>query len=120
MQVCNCRQCRFQLTKPFNQKLQIWYGRGSTGKSTLLQHLVRTVGRQNVICKDGVNKNKVIDCIIAYIERYMYGPNVKKYIIVTNTLPENITDFLDFVDLVHFRHVFGQRRLYNPNRVLCD
>ena len=179
MQVCDCDNCTAQLTKPTNQKLQLWYGKGATGKSTLLRHLIQTVGEENVLYTNiddpiyglrnhnrgfyrpmysnkieyhkepivaitNVHKDEVIDVIKLYIEQGAWGErdlskyyrdlfpkyNIKpletrykwlfkkykmkpienitgkKYIVETNALPPNIADFADFVDLVHFTHVF--------------
>ena len=121
--VCACTICFEQLNKPTNGKLQIWYGTGNNGKTTLLNKLMDK-HMNNVICISTrpsdfsyfatySNANLIIIPSDGYklsndfmeIFTQKYDKN-KKYIHATNILPQIDDKYKDYVDIIKFDHVF--------------
>lgn len=133
---CTCPTCNEQLLKKNNGKLQIWYGSGNNGKSTLLNRLA-----ERVVAYDGKSVRYISPTDLEYplydtgvledniglfiitettahelddlIRNFHnHGNRWVKHIICTNLIPEGIEEsalsciYADRVDLIHFEHKF--------------
>ncbi len=100
-------------------KIHIWYGGGGTGKSRCLNHFINNIiGSNNVYVTDldsiKLSKLKNKTCIVindsdieGVIKKYIkHNDKTKLWIITTNIMPNNINNYLNYVELSHFTHKF--------------
>lgn len=126
--ICTCKVCYDNLIKPNNGRLQVWYGTGGNGKTTLLNEVIRKVEENGkkvqylttkmfsnpdydvamienniglYLIRDPENKNEM-NKILSYFEQH--GNKFVRHIMMTNVKPK---PYFGKNDVIEFTHIFN-------------
>jgi len=126
--ICTCEVCNENLIKPNNGKLQVWYGTGNNGKTTLLNEVIKKVEEngKNVkylttemfthpdydydvgMLEENIGLYVILESNIDSINDIVsdfeqYGNKFVRHIVTTNTKPQQ---WWSKTEVIEFTHTF--------------
>lgn len=93
------------LNKIPNQLVEVWWGTGSNGKTTLFKKLKESSKNQDLHLENDVDENQLLELIKNFNLSLKNKPNAR-YIIELNNYPEILNQVLDDIEVYHFKDQF--------------
>jgi len=106
--ICNCPTCSYLLRKIPTEKVEIWWGSGCNGKTSLFNQLKESFQSSELSCHVDVQENQLLPLInILSLSLKKKEKKINaRYIIHLNYYPTILGQVSNLIEVYHFTHTF--------------